>query len=334
MEKINVKENKKYFSKIGFLYLLFTAIVFFVQIGFVKMLYQFYPDFTEKNSFLIIMLSMYVIAMPLGIFLITRMKKEVVIEKKKLTFFELIRYFLISFAAMYISNIIGNIFIQIIAKIKQGEITNAITEMTTSNQMWVNILIVVICAPVFEEIIFRKLLIERTAQYGEKLAVLLSGFLFGLYHGNLYQFFYAFVLGCIFAYIFLKTGNLIYSIILHMIINFFGSVVSVSVLKYSGILQVSEKLSNASAMSEEEIINLISSIDLKGLFLFLGYMIIVFTFVVLGIIFFAFRAKYISFESGEKIIEKGKAFSTVFINIGMGIFILFWIGFIIFSTIV
>ena len=66
--------------------------------------------------------------------------------------------------------------------------------------------------------------------FGEKPAVILSGLAFGLIHGNLTQFFYAFGLGIAFGYIFVKTGKVKYPIILHMIINFLGSVVSVLVL--------------------------------------------------------------------------------------------------------
>ena len=57
-------------------------------------------------------------------------------------------------------------------------------------------------------------------------AIFVSAAIFGLIHGNFYQFAYAFLLGALFALIYVKTGKLIYSTIYHIIINFFGAVVT------------------------------------------------------------------------------------------------------------
>ncbi|MEG2260013.1 MAG: CPBP family intramembrane glutamic endopeptidase, partial [Oscillospiraceae bacterium] len=51
------------------------------------------------------------------------------------------------------------------------------------------------------------------------------GLMFGLFHMNLSQFFYAAVLGMLLAYITLKTGNIKQSAILHIAINITGSVI-------------------------------------------------------------------------------------------------------------
>ena len=88
----------------------------------------------------------------------------------------------------------------------------------------------VILAPLLEELICRKLLIDRTVRYGEKLSVLMSGLIFGLLHQNLFQFFYAFALGSVFAYVYVRTGRIRYTIILHAIVNFLGAVVAPAVL--------------------------------------------------------------------------------------------------------
>ena len=69
---------------------------------------------------------------------------------------------------------------------------------------------------------FRKQLIDHTRKYGEKTAILLSGLAFGLFHMNLFQFFYAFLLGVMFGYIYMRTSKLRYSTAMHMIINFNG----------------------------------------------------------------------------------------------------------------
>ena len=58
--------------------------------------------------------------------------------------------------------------------------------------------------------------------------------MFGLFHGNLNQFVYAFVLGLCFGFIYVKTGNIRYTIGLHMLVNFLGSVLGVAILKWLG----------------------------------------------------------------------------------------------------
>jgi hypothetical protein len=75
------------------------------------------------------------------------------------------------------------------------------------------------------------LIIDRLRSYGESACVLVSALLFGLFHGNLNQFFYAFGLGAIFAFIYVKTQRLRYTIFLHMIINLFGGIIAPLLLR-------------------------------------------------------------------------------------------------------
>jgi hypothetical protein len=74
--------------------------------------------------------------------------------------------------------------------------------------------------------LFRKLLIDRTRGYGDTIAILLSGLLFGLFHGNLFQFFYAFLVGMVLAYVYTRTGRYLPCVAMHAAINFMGSVVT------------------------------------------------------------------------------------------------------------
>ena len=53
----------------------------------------------------------------------------------------------------------------------------------------------------------------------------ISALLFGLYHANLEQFFYAFALGLLLSYAYYRTGLLRTSVLLHMLFNIIGSVV-------------------------------------------------------------------------------------------------------------
>lgn len=85
---------------------------------------------------------------------------------------------------------------------------------------WIMLIAVCILAPIVEEFMFRGL-IQR---YGLKFlpalaAIVLQGFLFGLYHGNMVQGVYAFVLGTLLGFVAYKFDSLVPNIVLHMAIN-------------------------------------------------------------------------------------------------------------------
>ena len=83
----------------------------------------------------------------------------------------------------------------------------------------------VLIGPVLEELAFRKVLLDRLSCYSKKYTIILSGVMFGLFHTNLFQFFYACLIGIVFAYIYTITGKIRYTIILHMSVNFLHGIV-------------------------------------------------------------------------------------------------------------
>ena len=75
-----------------------------------------------------------------------------------------------------------------------------------------------VCAPVTEEILFRGF-VQRTLQpYGKKFAIFGSAVLFGLFHGNLIQTPYAFLVGLVLGYV-AAEYSIGWAMLLHMINN-------------------------------------------------------------------------------------------------------------------
>jgi len=111
-----------------------------------------------------------------------------------------------------------------------NDLNNATNLMQNSNVV-IRTLVVGIGAPVFEELIFRKVLIDRTIKYGEYVSIVLSGMMFGLLHGNFQQFFFAALIGMLFAYIYIRTGRVRYTIFLHMAINLSSALVLQTLLQ-------------------------------------------------------------------------------------------------------
>ena len=78
---------------------------------------------------------------------------------------------------------------------------------------------VAVTAPVFEELIFRKLLLVPLRRHGDWFAIIVTALIFGFYHGNFDQMPYAFVAGMFFALLAVNTNSVIPSMILHVLNN-------------------------------------------------------------------------------------------------------------------
>lgn len=222
-----MNENKKFFSKIGINYLILAIMSIFFQILLVNIIFRYNPNLIQDMSIRTIIgaLSYYILPFPIFIYLMHKLKPEK-IEKKSLTIKKFFIYLCITITLTWIGNVLGNIITLLIGHMMSNHVVNPIQQVIENSNVYINIIILSIVAPIFEEIFFRKLLIDRTIKYGATLSIILSATLFGLFHGNLNQFFYTFFIGGFFAYVYIKTGKIIYPIILHAIINFSGSVIS------------------------------------------------------------------------------------------------------------
>ncbi len=329
MENDSLKSTNKHFSKLGFMFLAGTVLVMGLQYAVSYGFYFLAPSFANEHStayFLIMMFSMYLISMPLMALCIKQVPKAAPVEKKKMGFGKWVQAFLITYAAMYASNLIGTAITQFISIIKGAPVVNEIMEVATTNNMWVNFLVMVICAPIAEELLFRKMLIDRTEAYGDGVAIITTALFFGLFHGNLNQFAYAFCIGAVFGYVYLKTHNIVYTILMHMVINFMGGILSVSLLKYSGL----DGLLSGNITSNEEMLAVLTS-NIPGLILFAIYIFVVIAFALSGLAFFAANVKKLSFNKTELTVPKGQRFKTYFVNAGMIIFAVVWIARIIYQ---
>lgn len=101
------------------------------------------------------------------------------------------------------------------------------------------VLDLILFAPVLEELLFRKLLVKKIARWGEVPAMVFSGLAFALFHGNFYQFFYAFFLGMLLAHVYLSTRRILYPILLHAFVNTLGSVVPLGLMAVEAYMSVS-----------------------------------------------------------------------------------------------
>lgn len=90
----------------------------------------------------------------------------------------------------------------------------------------VDIISSVILAPIGEELIYRGVVLRCCSKVSQRFAIFFSAFVFGIMHGNPYQFVLGFLLGIPLAIITIRTGSLISAIICHMVNNAAASLTS------------------------------------------------------------------------------------------------------------
>ncbi len=88
-------------------------------------------------------------------------------------------------------------------------------------------------APVVEEFLFRWLVFRLVRQRaGKIITCILSGFLFGLYHGNVIQFIYGFIMGMGFACVYDKYKDIKVAMVAHVAANLCAVLLSISSLHF------------------------------------------------------------------------------------------------------
>ncbi len=99
----------------------------------------------------------------------------------------------------------------------ESRIANAILFETS---FLIRVVVLVLFPSLCEEVLFRGVIANRLAQnYSEVRAVILSAVLFGISHLSLGQIIPAFLGGLLYGFVYLRTRNIFYSILLHFFYN-------------------------------------------------------------------------------------------------------------------
>ncbi len=204
------------------------------------------PQFYEQWWFnwVLNLVPLYVFALPAFYLCLRRVEKGAhdphytsagfVYEKPRFHIGHFALFAVISFGLMYIGNIVGTRLMEWMSGIMNYNYENSLNSLSES-PWWMIMIGTVIIAPIGEEFLFRKLFIDRARRYGDGMAILLSALLFALFHGNFFQFFYAFMVGLVMAYAYTLTGKLYWSVGLHMFMNFMGMMIMPNLAKWLGL---------------------------------------------------------------------------------------------------
>lgn len=291
----NLYLARKTYNRLSFMIFIILATIIVIPSLLISILFVisgFNFDIV-RNDLIIISLSylpLYFIAIPLGFLTIKEIPKDSHI-KVKLSIVDFLVLLIMCFPIMYIGNIIGTLLSVFIFKNNNNVVQDFVMNMSIAK-----FVVIVIGAPISEELVFRKFIIDRASRFSEKSAIIFSALMFGLFHMNLTQFLYAFGIGLVWGYVYLRTRKIIYTMIMHGIVNFLGGVLPILLSKNS------QNIQNPYAynMSTFEII----------------YSVLILVLIITGIILLITKRKKFLILKAPNEIDKNDRFKVTYINVG------------------
>lgn len=165
----------------------------------------------------------------------------------------------------------------------------------------------VVIAPVFEEFMFRGLILHALKPYGSGLSIFVSGILFGIFHGNFQQCFYTAAAGIALAYIANVTGSIFPTTVIHAIMNSVGGVM-ILLMNTSGVQEYVMN-GNEEAIPDSEMF----WVAMYGIF-----MVSVLIFIIVGFVAAIMKIKQIRRFRAPKVwgeVSNGKKVSVLLLTV-------------------
>lgn len=277
------------FSRMGWALLSILAASLGISIAALPLL-RTVPALVEEPLFqwLVSLFSVYGVGFFLFCMIISPVPSVPPRERKPLGPLRFGQVYLISIAALYLSSFLSVAVLNFFGDLLDHPISNPISDMLEF-PIPLTLSLTCLAAPICEELIFRKLMLDRLRPYGDRFAVMVSALAFGLLHGNFYQFLYAFALGCVFGYVVLRTGCVWQTMLLHALINGISA----------GLLPLAEHFGERG----ETVLSV-------GIVAAIG----------LGILFFVTSRRELYFEPGDAQLSEGRKWRILFGSPGFLLF--------------
>ncbi|MDY3618287.1 CPBP family intramembrane glutamic endopeptidase [Agathobaculum sp.] len=222
MEEFDARAERKYCSRIGFSLVVTLACALVWQFAVMWVDYLTQGGIPETIYYILILAGHYAVALPLALRL-TRCVPRTPAPQQEWGMSQIAKWFFIGMAVMWLGAFVGTAVNNLAYGLIGRTPVDALNEVFDLLPPAAAILSACVLAPICEEFLFRGVIADRLARYGQGRAAVISALLFGLFHGNLTQFFYAFGLGLLLAAVYFKTGQLIVPITLHTLYNVCGS---------------------------------------------------------------------------------------------------------------
>lgn len=215
-----------------------TVLVFILQSS--KYWQTYNSSALFQNCFNIVAVHICSMAIPFSVMAMILNKKSYrpLVPTKKVGAANMTAWVFLGLGVSMASNLIVNLIIESFKKVGY-ELTQP--EMASSKTPVEYIAMTVsmaIVPAIFEEYAFRCCTLSALRNHGKAFSVVAVSIVFGLVHGNLVQFIFAFIIGCILGYITIKTDSVIPAMLIHGFTN------GVSVLNEILESEIGKKTSN------------------------------------------------------------------------------------------
>ena len=319
-----VLETSRTVSRVGLAFVVLIAGSSLASFILQVIALVWFRDIIETGyfNFGVTILSLYVCAAPFAYLILRPMKKEVPahcrISAKTFLIFTFI-----AFDLLIVGSMIGqglNTLVERIFRIEQG---GQVSEALSESSLWLSCLYALVIAPIMEELFFRKLLIDRLSYLGDITCVVVSGLAFGLFHQNIEQFFYAALLGALLAFVYLKTGKILYTMLIHSIINFFGGILPTIVEHFLPV--------DFFAAETEEALSELISANPGAYIALMATSYLPYLFAIIGLVFFILYARRLTCGLRPSPLPYGRKASPIFGNAGVIVDLFCCVGMMVFT---
>lgn len=141
-------------------------------------------------------------------------------EIKKIKDFTLLKSVLVTITLAITSSVAINILFIWLHLTESSETYTQVAELQYGVSLITGLILYGIISPLAEEVVFRGIIYNRIRRnYSVTPAVFLSALLFGLYHGNIVQGAYGFLMGILIAYTYERFGSFFHAFLFHAAAN-------------------------------------------------------------------------------------------------------------------
>jgi len=216
-------KNISSLGKVYFLYfLILSGLVVFRILSSLGVLTFFGESGDYVFTFIIQVLILFFLSV-YGFRKYTKMSTNKVFEEykfKKITKKSVFLCLLMGIAVYFLNSYIASFFYFFLSLF--GYSTSNLVTLPSSYSVWLlllNVIFTAVLPAVCEETVHRGMLLSQIRKKNEAMAILISSILFGLLHINIYQFFYATILGFLLAKITLASDSIYPAMIVHFMNN-------------------------------------------------------------------------------------------------------------------
>lgn len=135
--------------------------------------------------------------------------------------------YLVGLCGVLIAQIINIGFVSLFNIQQSDAMEQALQIPSTTTGIILFLVYITIVPAIFEELLFRKAMLNGAKRFGTVFAIIFTSVMFGLFHQNLQQIIGTGLIGLVLGYVAIKTGDIKTSIALHFTNNLFAALVQV-----------------------------------------------------------------------------------------------------------